>query len=214
MAFFKKIAGKLFSKFKSFNKQEDPFDQNDKGKANPQPINLPTTDNVLEATPISNETETILASFLNGQPVTVVSSNVSIISYDNENNILYIQFKNGNTYAYYDINTEEAKEFYLAPSKGTQVWDTLRVRGTIFGYKKEYALVDGISSKPPVYRERQSWSEEHGQIPPSGEIPQSWLEGKGPYSPGWLQSKQSGESVKTKGKSWLLGGEEPPRTSQ
>ena len=68
----------------------------------------------------------------------VHSSNVSQLQYDHEQNILTVAFKNGAVYAYSMVTPAEAARFIQATSKGSTVWDILRVRGTRDGTQKPY----------------------------------------------------------------------------
>lgn len=79
--------------------------------------------------------------FLNeGKWLAVVSSNVDLIRYDYEEEVLYVQFKNGAMYSYRTVSYKEALDFAQAPSKGGWVWDHLRVRGTLLGHRKQYQI--------------------------------------------------------------------------
>jgi hypothetical protein len=75
------------------------------------------------------------------------SSNVKAFWYDIEKHLLYIQFKDQSTYEYgarlRGVTTEFALSLFYAKSKGTWVWDNLRIRGTKLGHKVDYALVIG-----------------------------------------------------------------------
>ncbi len=73
------------------------------------------------------------------------SSNVELMNYDYEKEILYVQFKPKNNsgagvYAYNPVSMAEALSFIKAPSKGGWIWDNLRIRGTALGHRKNYAL--------------------------------------------------------------------------
>lgn len=52
----------------------------------------------------------------------------------------------GPTYAYYDVPIRVFVRMKLAHSKGTFVWDELRIRGTIYGHRFRYALVAAEST--------------------------------------------------------------------
>ena len=49
----------------------------------------------------------------------VVSSNIASIGYDENNNILEVEFNNGNVYEYYDVPLYEYEGLMSADSKGT-----------------------------------------------------------------------------------------------
>jgi DNA topoisomerase IB len=81
-----------------------------------------------------------LGEFLDGY-VTVrgfPSSNVSAFRYQRGENQLYVRYKNGQWYEYDRVSPAEAAGLYNANSKGKWVWDRLRIRGTVFGFKKPY----------------------------------------------------------------------------
>lgn len=71
------------------------------------------------------------------------SSNVGSAWYEADAYTLYLQFKDGSTYAYFGVWHDEAESYALAGSKGRWVWDVLRVRGkgNFHSARKEYALV-------------------------------------------------------------------------
>lgn len=75
------------------------------------------------------------------------SSNVRAFWYDIEQKLLYIQFKDQSTYEYgarmRGVSPEFAMSLYRAKSKGSWVWDNLRVRGTKLGARVDYVLVVG-----------------------------------------------------------------------
>lgn len=73
------------------------------------------------------------------------SSNVRWVQYDIKAQSLFIRFWNGNLYRYWTMTEREAASMYNSASKGTWVWDNLRVRGTKLGHRKNYQLV-GVSS--------------------------------------------------------------------
>lgn len=59
----------------------------------------------------------------------VNSSNVAAIAYDQNRERLLVRFRNGSEYAYYPISIDIAAVLYRTGSKGTFIWDYLRVRG-------------------------------------------------------------------------------------
>lgn len=123
-------------------------------------------------------------AFLYGDITPVTSSNVELIQFDRERQLLYIQYKNGAWYCYYDVDAHEAESFFNAPSKGGWVWDHLRVRKTAWGRKKDYAFLEyNLGGYTPRYMSDEGYQKEHAAIPPTGEPPASWkVANSGPYS--------------------------------
>lgn len=83
------------------------------------------------------------------------STNVYSFRYDVERRTLYVRFranpedgsgyvakpfKPGPVYAYYHVPAKVFLGMLDAPSKGTFIWDELRVRGTISGHQFDYSL--------------------------------------------------------------------------
>jgi hypothetical protein len=89
------------------------------------------------------------AAFLSGQVHYVISSNVRYFQYLFMNddgsplNQLVVGFLDSSVYIYEQVTLEEALIFYRTTSPGGAVWDILRERGTVFGYKKDYRLASG-----------------------------------------------------------------------
>lgn len=54
---------------------------------------------------------------------------MSWIQYDQDWPRLLIGYLNGRAYAYADVSPQEAAQLLFAPSKGTWIWDHIRVRG-------------------------------------------------------------------------------------
>lgn len=80
---------------------------------------------------------------LNGKPFPVHSSNVAGFKYDLKRQVLTVSFlakrgRPGGVYEYYDVTPQEAIHMAKALSKGSAVWDTLRIRGTRTGHRKKY----------------------------------------------------------------------------
>lgn len=82
------------------------------------------------------------------------SSNVHSFAYDIDAHRLYVRFKDrppegskqrpnkpGPIYAYYNVPLDLFMSMFNAGSKGTWVWDHLRIRGTLSGHKFDYSLV-------------------------------------------------------------------------
>lgn len=131
-------------------------------------------------------------AYLSGNRQYVISSNVEYFQYfmfyedGSPQNVLYVGFKDGSLYSYQDVSMEEALVFYRAVSPGGAVWDHLRVRGTVFGYQKPYALVTGNR----VWHAAGNASQlRHGAIPRTGEpykgyTPHNnYFQAKGPMGP-------------------------------
>ncbi|NQU36714.1 MAG: KTSC domain-containing protein [Actinobacteria bacterium] len=124
-----------------------------------------------------------------GDFVSVDSSNVHSIAYDAENALLYVRYlapaqrkekrtRPGALYQYKDITPRQFDAFVRSSSKGGWVWDELRIRGTVAGYRKPYSLVGVMNGYVP----RQA------TIMPGGQewfIKRNLYVGKGQ----WLQSQ-------------------------
>jgi hypothetical protein len=65
----------------------------------------------------------------------VRSSNVSWHQYHADRGVLVIGYLNGSMYAYGSVSEAEAVSLLFATSKGTWVWDHIRVRGKGNGRK-------------------------------------------------------------------------------
>ena len=90
-----------------------------------------------------------------GKPVTVDSSNVHAVAFElNENrpdrSAMRIQYKQndkqgrktaGPTYKYHPVKPSMFRSLLRAGSKGSWIWDRLRVRGTVAGFRMPYTLV-------------------------------------------------------------------------
>lgn len=114
--------------------------------------------------------------FLQGEVTyTPQSSNVAWIQYESgpegsTTGILYIGYQDGSVYRYFDLTPDDALSLYAASSKGTWVWDNLRLRGTVFGFKVMYEFLDGPSKAKRKWHEAGLASRQrHGNIPASGE---------------------------------------------
>jgi hypothetical protein len=76
------------------------------------------------------------------------SSNVYSYSYDIDTSTLYVRFQShmvygtaGSLYSYSNVPPELFLKMYSAPSKGTFIWDNIRIRGTVTGHRYDYSLV-------------------------------------------------------------------------
>lgn len=108
---------------------------------------------VLVKTPDGTRRFSVDHPAITGQNVlTPQSSNVYSFRYNIETGNLYVRFKApadkggarpnapGPLYEYSGVTATEFKSLIAAPSKGTWVWDSLRIRGTVAGYQKPYRL--------------------------------------------------------------------------
>jgi hypothetical protein len=83
------------------------------------------------------------------------SDNVYSYGYVKETASLYIRFRNkdtegpGSLYRYSDVTPQEFRGLMQAGSKGSWVWDHLRIRGTVEGHQKDYMLVGIIGGYVP-----------------------------------------------------------------
>lgn len=87
--------------------------------------------------------------FLNlGVPYSAfASSNVEILQFDPLTGDLYVCYIKGRWYKYTGVGSKIAGSMYVDPSKGTDVWDELRVRGTLKGNR--FRTEKGV--QPPTY---------------------------------------------------------------
>jgi hypothetical protein len=83
------------------------------------------------------------------------SKNVYSYGYSSDSGNLYVRFRSedtggpGSLYRYSDVTPEEFMGLMAVTSKGGWVWDNLRIRGTISGHQKDYALVGIIGGYVP-----------------------------------------------------------------
>lgn len=110
--------------------------------------------------------------FLGGEVLYVKSSNVHYFQYlfmypdGTTQEELIVGYLDGSAYLYEDISLDEASAFYHASSPGGEVWNRLRLRGTVFGFQKKYRLIEGtrvwhVAGADSIAR--------HESIPASGE---------------------------------------------
>lgn len=71
------------------------------------------------------------------------SSNVTSIQYDITRSILQVGYKDGSLYDYFGVPVQFAKSMLQSLSKGTWVWDNLRIRGTKLGHRFRYQMAQG-----------------------------------------------------------------------
>lgn len=131
-------------------------------------------------------------AFLNGEIIEgFISSHVTWFYYRNKHRQLKVGYLDKSVYEYDEISESEALAIYHAPSKGTWIWDELRLRGTVFGFKKNYRLVTGTtelgemsefwqelfggktkwSGQPRAWMLTKESRKRHAAIPASGEPP-------------------------------------------
>jgi len=121
------------------------------------------------------------SAFLLGAWMKVSSSNVAGAQWDEDRQVMTLEFRDGSFYEYANCDSGTAESFADAPSKGGWVWDVFRVRGTVFGYNPAhpYTHLSGPSQgKIPDDRdEMRRWMEDqesrqvHGEIGASGRHP-------------------------------------------
>ena len=110
-----------------------------------------------------------------GKIMQVQSSNVAWFRWEASNDSMQISYKDGSVYEYYSIPLSMALDMYRAGSHGSWVWDNLRRRGTVFGFQREYVLLDGPSTTKRIWHEAGLESRKrHGAIGPMGEPAPGW----------------------------------------
>lgn len=103
------------------------------------------------------------------------SSNVAAYHYDlrgqfdNAPETLVIEYKDGSFYGYSPVSEALARSLFNAGSKGTWVWDNLRVRGTVFGYQVPYFFMASRSRATRLWMATQASRLQHAAVSPSGE---------------------------------------------
>lgn len=78
-------------------------------------------------------------AFLAGELTEVVSSHHRAAVYDAAGQKLTLIFRDGGAYEYYGVTLDMARSYAAAASKGTWVWDNLRVRGSKTAHKVAWA---------------------------------------------------------------------------
>ena len=68
------------------------------------------------------------------------SSNVLALRYDPEHELLQVTYKDGRTWEYGPVDRLAAHSLAVAPSKGTWVWDHIKVRGTVHQHQVPHAV--------------------------------------------------------------------------
>jgi hypothetical protein len=69
--------------------------------------------------------------------IQVNSSNIDKIGYDEENELMYVQFTNGGTYTYTPIKKKTWEEFKGSESKGSYIWKNIRNNKSIKSEKAD-----------------------------------------------------------------------------
>ena len=83
-----------------------------------------------------------IEGFLHDEQILFVhSSNVAALQYFKEAGKLMVEYLNGSAYLYSGVSLPEASRFVSSASKGGEVWDTLRVRGSKTAHKKRYVRI-------------------------------------------------------------------------
>lgn len=86
-------------------------------------------------------------SFLAGKMIVMAdSSNVAWFGYAPRTEELTVGYKAKRgrperAYVYSNVSRVEAAAMFAASSKGTYVWDVLRIRGTVYGHKKPHRRI-------------------------------------------------------------------------
>lgn len=99
-----------------------------------------------------------------GEWLPVQSSNVAAAQYDGETEQMTVEFKDGSLYQYQQISLVEARSFAQAGSKGGWVWDQLRMRGTVNGYKKPFVFLSGPSRVSRGWMKTRQTRKHHGRL--------------------------------------------------
>ena len=102
-----------------------------------------TEEEIAQWKPIESDEAT--AFVYDNELIFVHSSNVATLQYFLEDKKLIVGYLNGSSYVYSGVTEEEAIRFVKAFSKGAEVWDTLRVRGSRTAHKKPYMKLRGPS---------------------------------------------------------------------
>lgn len=94
--------------------------------------------------------------FLNGEPLFVHSTNVVAAQYYADENKMQVEFKGGSAYLYSNVSLEEAWDFLEAGSKGSWIWDKLRVRGSKTAHRKPYTKIKTGFKDPAKLAEQKA----------------------------------------------------------
>lgn len=87
------------------------------------------------------------SEFLRGvwQDITI-HSKPGGMAYDDDSQQLFIRYPDGALYVYDQVSSFEATALLHADHKGGWVWDNLRIRGSLSGAQKPYALISSMKS--------------------------------------------------------------------
>ena len=109
------------------------------------------------------ELESDFERYMHGEWVSWPSTNCVGGRYFPETLYMELEFKDGTFYGYFNIGPEEAASMYHATSHGVWVWDSLRIRGTKLGYRKEYQWLSAPSAIERKWDANPITAAEHGQ---------------------------------------------------
>ncbi len=152
-------------------RQPGPISEPENRPGSPLTANLPEITQEQEAAVFARDAVDAYLHF--GQWLSVQSSNVDALQYHPEESKLIIRFKDKGSgpgfYSYDNVSIREAEDIARSASKGGWVWDRLRIRGTVFGFKKSYQFLSGASSYQPKWMRSPQARAAHGQVGPEGE---------------------------------------------
>lgn len=145
-----------------------------------------------------------------GEFVPVASSNVHSVAYDADTATLYVRFLDsfynkatkdyvrqgpGPIYAYYNVPPEMFLDMLHASSKGGWVWDHLRIRGTLSGHQRDYALVGIVRGYVP---RKATFAPTEPRNLQGGAYAEMWVPRQVQDMSGqWISSKKPLEVVRT-----------------
>lgn len=93
------------------------------------------------------------------------SSNVHGAAYYVDDQEMLVGFHGGQPgvsyYMYQGVTEGEARDFYVAPSKGEWIWTNFRIRGTALGHQKEYTFLSGPSTQTRKWNRSRPAAREH-----------------------------------------------------
>lgn len=91
------------------------------------------------------------------------SSNVKSFAYDYKRNALAVEYQGQLFWEYSPVSLTKALSLYHAPSKGTWIWDNIKVRGTIHQHRVGAVLLSGPSEKLPRWFDTPEGRIEHAK---------------------------------------------------
>ena len=101
----------------------------------------PSTEQVQEWKQRELGNEEAEAFVYGGKEIFMHSSNVRSAQYMPDSQQMYVSFKNGGQYIYDNVSVQEAIKMIQALSKGGEIWDTYRVRGSKTATRKPYKKI-------------------------------------------------------------------------